>query len=169
MNDVLGGSGFSSRLMQTVRADAGLTYGVGSRFSLRSQPGPFSVSTFTRVSEVRRVVDLLLLEIAAIRTDRPVDEAELRSFVRYNIGRFGLSLETSRAVLSSLVDLEVHGLPGDSLDTYRARVRQVGLADVAEAAATRLHPARAAIVVLGPAADLVPQLESLGSVEIWEP
>jgi len=169
MNDVLGGSGFSSRLMQTVRADAGLTYGVGSRFSLRSQPGPFPVSTFTRVSEVRRVVDLLLLEIAAIRTDRPVDEAELRSFIRYNVGRFGLSLETSRAVLSSLVDLEVHGLPGDSLDTYRARVRQVGLADVAEAAATRLHPARAAIVVLGPAADLVPQLESLGSVEIWEP
>ncbi|MEE8164919.1 MAG: pitrilysin family protein [Myxococcota bacterium] len=169
MNNVLGGSGFSSRLMQTVRADAGLTYGVGSGFSLRRQPGPFSVSTFTRVSEVRRVVDLLLSEIAAIRSDRPVDEAELRSFVSYNVGRFGLSLETSRAVLSSLVNLEAYGLPGDSLDTYRARVRQVRLAEVAEAAATRLHPERAAIVVLGPAADLVPQLEDLGSVEVWQP
>jgi predicted Zn-dependent peptidase len=68
-----------------------------------------------------------------------------------------------------LVNLEAFGLPRDSLDTYRARVRRVGLVEVADAAASRLHPERAAIVVLGPAADLVPQLEDLGSVEVWEP
>jgi hypothetical protein len=48
-------------------------------------------------------------------------------------------------------------------------VRQVGLEDVVEAAVTRVHPKRAAIIVLGPAADLVPQLEDLGPIEIWEP
>ena len=68
VNDVLGGSGFSSRLMMRVRADEGLTYGVGSGFSLRSVPGPFSVSTFTRKDQVRRVVDLLLEELDAIRS-----------------------------------------------------------------------------------------------------
>ena len=41
MNDALGGSGFSSRLMIKVRAEEGLTYGIGSGFSLRSVPGPF--------------------------------------------------------------------------------------------------------------------------------
>ena len=169
MNDALGGSGFSSRLMQSVRSDAGLTYGVGSGFSLRSEPGPFSISTFTRVAEVRRVIDLLLEEMQAIRGDRPVDEAELRKFISYNVGRFGLSLETSGAVLDSLVDLEVHGLPQDSLDSYRARVRAVGLEDVAEAARTRLHPDRAVILVLGPASELVPQLEDLAPVEVFEP
>ena len=169
LNDALGGAGFSSRLMQTVRSDEGLTYGIGSGFSLRRQPGPFSVSTFTRVPEVRRVVDLVLGEVEAIRSMRPVDEEELRKFISYNVGRFGLSLETSRAVMGSLVDLEVHGLPEDSLDTYRARVRAVTLEDVAAAAQARLHPDRAAIVVLGPAAELVPQLEDLGPVEVREP
>jgi zinc protease len=169
MNDVLGGSGFSSRLMQSVRSDAGLTYGVGSGFSLRRQPGPFSIVTFTRVAEVRTVVDLVLMEMNAIRSDRPVDEAELRKFISYNVGRFGLSLETPRAVLGGLIDLDVFGLPEDSLDTYRARVRAVSLADVADAARTRLDPDRAAIVVLGPAADIVPQLEALGPVEVREP
>jgi predicted Zn-dependent peptidase len=169
MNDALGGSGFSSRLMQTIRSDAGLTYGVSSGFSLRSQPGPFSISTFTRVSEVRRVVDLLLEEMQAIRGDRPVEEAELRKFISYNVGRFGLSLETSSAVLASLVDLDVHGLPEDSLDTYRARIRAVTLADIAEAAETRLHPDRVAIIVLGPASELLPQLEGLGPIEVVEP
>ena len=169
MNDALGGSGFSSRLMKTIRSDEGLTYGVGSGFALRSEPGPFSVSTFTRVSKVRRVVDLVLEEMDAIRNARPVGEEELARFVSYNVGRFGLSLETSDAVLSSLVDLEVYDLPENSLDTYRSRVRAVTLEEVASAAELRLHPDRAAIVVLGPAAILVPELEDLGPVEVRQP
>ena len=169
MNNALGGSGFSSRLMKRIRSDEGLTYGVGSGFSLRSQPGPFSVSTFTRVPKVRRVVDLILEEMEAIRGDRPVKDEELRKFISYNVGRFGLSLETSDAVLSSLVDLEVHGLSEDSLDTYRTRVRATSLGEVSRAAEIRLHPDRAAIIVLGPAAVLVSELEELGEIEVWQP
>ena len=169
MNDALGGSGFSSRLMKRVRSDEGLTYGIGSGFSMRSQPGPFSISTFTRVPKVREVLDLVLEEVEAIRSDRPVTQEELEKFISYNVGRFGLSLETSDAVLSSLVDLDVFDLPEDSLDTYRSRVRAVTLDDVTRAALDRLHPKRAAIIVLGPAEALVPQLESLGEVEIREP
>ena len=167
MNDTLGGSGFSSRLMMRVRADEGLTYGVGSGYSLRSVPGPFSVSTFTRKDQVRRVVDLLLEEMTGIRSDRPVTAEELAKFVSFNVGRFGLSLETSQSVLSSLVDLEVHGLPDDSLDTYRGRLRGVDLEAVHRATREHLHPDRAAIIVLGPADEIVPQLEGLGEVEVW--
>lgn len=169
MNDALGGSGFSSRLMVRVRSDEGLTYGVGSGFALRGQPGPFSIATFTRVEKTREVVDLLLEEMHAIRGERRVTEDELARFVRYNVGRFGLSLETSEAVLASLVDLSVHGLPEDSLDTYRARVRGMTLEEVRETAESLLHPDRVAIVVLGPADRIVPQLQGLGEVEVWQP
>ncbi len=169
MNDALGGSGFSSRLMKKVRSDEGLTYGVSSGFSLRSQPGPFSISTFTRVPKVRRVVDLLLDEMAAIRSEQPIQQRELQKFISYNVGRFGLSLETSDKVLFGLVDLDVHDLPRDSLDTYRSRLRAVTLEDVNRAAQLRLHPDRAAIVVLGPAEQLVPALEGLGEVEVRQP
>ena len=169
MNDALGGSGFSSRLMKRVRSDAGLTYGIGSGFSMRSQPGPFSISTFTRVPKVAEVLDLVLEEVEAIRSDRPVTREELEKFISYNVGRFGLSLETSDAVLSSLVDLDVFDLPEDSLDTYRSRVRAVSLEDVTRAARDRLHPDRTAIIVLGPAKTLVPQLEEFGEIEIREP
>ncbi len=169
MNDALGGSGFSSRLMMRIRSDEGLTYGVYSGYSLRGEPGPFSVSTFTRAEKTREVIDLLLEEMNAIRADRAMSEEELAKFISYNVGRFGLSLETSRSVLSSLVDLQIHGLPTDSLDTYRSRVRAVTLDDVHEAAIEYLHPDRAAIIVLGPAETIVPQLEGLGPVEIWQP
>ncbi|MDJ0866145.1 MAG: pitrilysin family protein [Myxococcota bacterium] len=168
MNTVLGGGGFLSRLMSKVRAEEGLTYSIGSGFSLRREPGPFSVRTFTRVAETGRVVQTVLDEIDGMHTNPP-SEAETRTVKTYTAGRFALGLETASDIAGALVDLDVHGLPRDSLDTYRARVRAVTAADLARAAQQRLHPDRLAIVAVGPAAELVPQLEPFGPVEVVEP
>jgi zinc protease len=168
MNSVIGGSGFSSRLTQTVRADAGLTYGIRSGFALRREPGPFTVTTFTRVPETRRVVDLVLAELGRARS-QPPSEKELRDARALAIGTFSLGLETSDAVMTSLVDLDVYGLPPDSLDTYRARVRATDAEQVARMAREHLHPERAAIVLVGPAELLVPQFEDLGPVTVRTP
>jgi zinc protease len=168
MNSVIGGGGFSSRLMGILRADEGLTYGVYSHYSLRRQPGPFRVSTFTRVSEVRRALDLLLAGLERGRTEPPTED-ELVGARALAIGRFSMGLETSAAVMDGLVDHDVHGLPEDSLDTYRTRVRAVAARDAARAALDHLHPERAAIVLVGPAEQIEPQLADLGPVRIVEP
>jgi zinc protease len=168
MNSILGGSGFSSRLMASVRADAGLTYGVYSGFSMRRQTGMFRISTFTRVAEVRTVIDLLLAELERMRTDPPT-ETELTGARTLATGSFSLGLETSDAVIGGLVDLDVHGLPDDSLDTYRARVRAVTVEDTAREARRLLHPERAAIVLVGPAEALRAQVGGLGPVEVVKP
>jgi zinc protease len=168
LNSVLGGSGFSSRLMARVRSEAGLTYSVGSGFSLRRAPGPFVVSTFTRVPEVRRVIDLLLSELDRARSHPPA-ESELAPARTLAVGEFLLGLETSEAVMASLVELDVYGLPQDGLDTYRARVRAVSEQEIAALAPRLLHPERAGIVLVGPAAQLTPQLEGLGQVQVIQP
>jgi predicted Zn-dependent peptidase len=168
MNELLGGGGFSSRLMESLRAEAGLTYAVGSSFVMRRAPGPFAVSTFTRVAEARRTLDLALAEIERFRREPP-GEAELQDARALAVGEFSLGLETSDAVIAALVDLDVYGLPEDSLDTYRARVRAVGPEQIAELARRLLHPERAAIVLVGPAEVLRPQLEGLGPIEVVAP
>jgi len=168
LNDAIGGSGFSSRLMQRVRADAGLTYGVNSSFSLQREGGTFTVATFTRVAEVRAVIDLLLAELERARRDPPAG-LELEEIRALEVGQFALGLETSDAVLSSLVNLDIYGLPEDSLDTYRSTIRAVTAADVARLALELLHPERAAIVLVGPADALAPQLQDLGPIEIVRP
>ena len=169
LNSTLGGSGFSSRMMKNLRSDAGLTYGVRSGFSLRRRAGPFLVSTFTRVPETRRAVNLLLADLEAIRGPQPQTAEELAKAKSYTVGQFGLGLETSEAVMSALVDLSVFGLPDDSLDTFRARVEAVDLEQTAQAARELLHPGRAAIVILGPADTLRSQLNGLGDVEVVDP
>jgi zinc protease len=168
LNSVLGGSGFSSRLMERLRTDNALTYSAGSDFVLRRSPGPFFASTFTAVAETRRTLDLLLGELERARSDPP-GESELSWARTLAIGSFAMGLETSTAVVQSLVDLDIYGLPEDSLDTFRGRVREVSAEDVARAAGRYLHPDRAAIVLVGPAKDVVPQLEGLGPIETVQP
>jgi len=170
LNNVLGGSGFSSRLTVRLRSEEGLTYSIRSGFSLRRRPGRFGISTFTRTEELRPALDLLLSEVEAIRSNRPPTEQEVRDAKAFSIGRFALGLETSSAVLNSLVNLDVYGLPEDSLDTYRRRVNAVTADEVMQLARKLLHPARAAIVIVGSAEAILPQLEGLGAVDVvsWD-
>jgi zinc protease len=168
MNTVLGGGGFLSRLMSKVRADEGLAYGISSGFALRWYPGPFLVSTSTRVAEAGRVVELTLGEMERMKSDPP-SEADLRMAKSFSAGRFVLGLETSTAIASSLVDLDVYGLPPDSLDTYRTRLQAVTQQGIGDAAKRLLHPDRVAIIAVGPAAALQAQLERFGPVEVVQP
>lgn len=168
LDDVLGDGGFSSRLMTRLRVDAGLTYSVGSGFAMRREGGPFYVSTFTRVPETRRVIDLVLAELERAKAEPP-SPAELADAKARSAGSFILGLETSEALASAMVTLDVQGLPQDRLDTYRSRVLAVTPDQVATAARERLHPERAAIVVAGPAEALRAQLEGLGPIEVVTP
>jgi zinc protease len=168
MDDIVGSAGFSSRLMSRVRSEAGLTYGVYSWFDMRRAPGPFQVSTSTRVPEARRTIDLVLAELERARASGFSAE-ELEAVQRLAAGSFALGLETSSDVTEALLDLDLYELPPDSLDTYRARVMAVDVPDLARAAAERLQPGRAAIVVVGPAATLVPALEGLGPIRVEQP
>jgi zinc protease len=168
LNLVVGGGGFSSRLMTSLRAEEGLTYGIASDYMQRRYPGPFLVATFTRVEKLRQALDLTLAELERARSEPP-GEDELAWARTLATGSFSMGLETSDAVTAALVELDVYALPEDSLDTYRARVRAVTAEQVATAAREHLHPERAAIVLVGPAAAVVPQLEGLGPIEVVKP
>jgi zinc protease len=168
LNAVIGGSGFASRMMKKVRSDEGLTYGIGSGFTSRRDSGSFAVATFTRVEKTRAVVDLILAELERAIAEPP-DESELERAKTEAAGSFATSLETSALIAGQLANLDVFGLPEDSLETYRERVRAVTTDDTAALAAELLHPERAAIVVVGPAAALRAQLEGLGPIEVVKP
>jgi hypothetical protein len=154
--------------MNRIRSEEGLTYGISSQFVQRHRAGPFAVFTFTRVPKVGEVVTGILEELERIRREPPSTE-ELARVQSQRSGQFALGLETSSEVAAALVDLDVYGLPRDSLDSYRGRVRAMTPRDTAAAAAELIDPARASIVVVGPAEQLRPQLAPFGPVEVLQP
>lgn len=75
-NDILGGSGFASRLMGRIREKEGLSYGVGSTF--RSSPldprSTFSIYAICNPENVEKVVTLAKEEIETLLKDGLKDE-----------------------------------------------------------------------------------------------
>lgn len=168
-NMVLGGM-FTSRLNLNLREEHGWTYGVRSRFTFRSQPGPFQVSAAVGSEVTGPAVREIVNELRGMAEDGPTD-AEVTAARDFAAGIFGLQLETAAQVATRVSQLIVFGLPDDHFDRYRDTVRGVTRDQAAEAAARHIRPSELQIVVAGRAEEVVPQLEELelGPVDVVEP
>jgi zinc protease len=164
LNGVLGGK-FTSRLNLNLRERRGITYGVSSRFVDRRGPGPFLVSTAVATESTGEAVREILAELDRLRQER-VSAAELEETRDYLTGVFPYTLQTVGGVLARLVELAVHGLADDEFASWLRQVRETDAERLLELARRHLPAGDLAIVAVGPAASLVPQLEPFGELEI---
>ena len=156
MNHILGGGGFQSRLVDTVRDENGLAYSIHSSFGSNRLPGAFQVSLQTKVESAKAAIDLVRAEITKIH-DEGVTQEELEAAQDYLTGNFPLGLDSTSKLTSFLAQIEYFGLGDDYIETYGDRIRAVTAADVADAARTYLHPDALVQVVVGPEAELTAQ------------
>jgi zinc protease len=159
------GGGFTSRLMEAIRVNRGLSYGVRTRFLTSGVGGIFLVSTFTKVETAAEIVDVALEETARFCEEGPREE-ELDRTRSYLCGLFPLSLETHDQLAEKLADLALYDLPDDEVTAFRERVRAVGAAAAREVA-RRYFPLRDRVVVaVGPAKAIARGLEKFGPVTV---
>jgi zinc protease len=71
-NTILGG-GFTSRLVNSIRVEQGLTYSIGSFFVTARAAGAFEISTFTRNDQLRKCLDATLAEVKKLADAGPTD------------------------------------------------------------------------------------------------
>ena len=163
-NAVLGG-GFTSRLVESIRVNRGLSYGVRSRFSMSRSAGLFVISSATKNESAGELVRVALDEVARFRDAGPSAE-EVERATSYLAGLYPLSLETHEQWADRLADVRLYGYGLDEVRDYRERVRAV-TASEAHAAGRRWFPADGLVVVaVGPARQVAPQLEPLGSLRV---
>jgi zinc protease len=169
LNALFGGS-FTSRLNLNLRETHGYTYGVRSRFSFRSKPGPFQVSTSVGTDVTAPAVQAIVDEAEALVLDGPT-EAEVAAARDYIAGVFPLGLETVGQVGWQITNAVIHRLPEDYFDTYRERIRAVGVEQSADAARRRVRPGELQVVVVGDAETIRGPLQELelGPLEVVEP
>lgn len=159
-NMVLGGM-FTSRLNLNLREKHGFTYGVRSRFTFRSRPGPFQISTAVGNEVTAPAVHEAMGELMTMAEAGPTPD-EVSAARDYAAGVFGLQLETSGQVATRVGQILIYGLADDHYDRYRDEVRAVTPAAAAEAAARHMRPDEAQIVVVGDADAVQQPLEALG-------
>jgi len=166
LNTLLGGA-FTSRLNLNLRERNGFTYGVRSRFSLRSRPGSFQVSTAVAGDVTAPAVREILGELERLVEEGPIDD-EVVAARDYIAGVFPLRLESTGQVASRIVEQVVFGLPEDYHRTYRDRIRSVTTDEALEVGRRHVRPYEAQVVVVGAAEVVAPALEQLavGPVEV---
>jgi zinc protease len=167
MNYIFGGGGFSSRLMQRIRAEKGYTYGIRSSFQAGHIEGPFIISTFTPTSTTVPVIE----EIVAVMEEFVAEGAqaqELEAAKNFFRGSFPLQLETPGQIAAELLKLELYDIPFDYLSLYPAAIGNVTLEEINSLASTYLLPEDLILVAVGRAEDFSEPLQNWGEVELVE-
>jgi zinc protease len=164
MNIVLGG-GFTSRLVNEVRVERGLTYGISSYFDSMSAGGVFGISTFTKTEKSREIIDVSLAEVAKVR-ESGIGAAELKKAQRYLAGLYPLRTETNESVAAVISDMRLNALGDDWVEKFRERLLAVKPKQTQEVAAKYLFTKPPLIVLLGRASEVKKQLKGLGSVTV---
>lgn len=161
MNDILGGD-FVGRLFQKVRTQMGLAYAVGGGFQLPyDHPGAFDVEVLTKSVTTVDATKAALAEIAGVNAT-PFTEAELKRAKDDILNSFLFRYDTTEKVLAERERLEFYGYPADYLETYRAGLEKVTLADVTAAAKKYVHPGKLAVLVVGNGSELKTPLDAIG-------
>jgi zinc protease len=152
MNDILGGGGFTSRIVNRVRSDEGLAYAAGS-----SLPGgvyfpqPFRAAFQTQSRTVPYAISLVLDELRRIAAE-PVSEDELHTAQRAFIDTFPRRFATKAQVAHLFAQEEFTGRyhrEPDYWKRFRPRVQAVSREDVLRVARAHLPLDRLVILIVG--------------------
>ncbi len=152
MNDILGGGGFTARIMNRVRSDEGLAYSAGSSFPGGTWfPSTFRAGFQSKSRTVAYASSIVLEEMQRM-IDKPVTEEELRTAKRSFIDTFSENFNTQGKVAALFAREEFTGRFKKNPNfwkTYSQRLESVTTAEVQEAAVKHLHPDRVTLLVVG--------------------
>ncbi|HLM55577.1 MAG TPA: pitrilysin family protein [Pyrinomonadaceae bacterium] len=156
MHTILGGTA-SARLFMNLREEKGYTYGAYTQLDARRYAGSFRSTTEVRTPVTGASLKEIFYELERVRAE-DVSEKELTDAKSYLTGTFPIRLETQEGLVDQLVQIRMHDLPDDYLDTYRDRIQRVTREDVRRVANLYVTPDSAAVVVVGDADEIREQV-----------
>lgn len=163
VNTLFGGR-FTSMLNTELRIRSGLSYGASSRFERLSQPGSWSLSSFTKTASTIEAIDLAFTVQDRLHSSS-LDTAMLASGKSYVQGQFPLALETADQWSDALADLEFYGLDRRYIEGYGPALAAVSEADAARVIRERFPASgNVVLVVIGQASAIRDGLRKYGPV-----
>jgi len=148
LNEVLGGSGFESRLMNEVREKRGLTYGIRTylvpKFHAEMWIGQVASGNAT-IAEAIQVTRDVWTDLAT----NGVTPEELATMKTYLTGEYPLRFDGNADIADIMVGMQMIGLPADYVINRNAYIEAVTLEDMNRVAKELLHPDDLHFVVVG--------------------
>lgn len=158
-NYILGGGGFSSILMDRLRSQKGLTYGVKSHFYPLKIKGPLIISTFTPTAYTFQTFEEIVHTISLFphlqNLEKYLDEA--KEFFK---GNFPLRLDTPEKLLKELIHLETYEIPLDDLLIFLKKISEITVDHLEKVANYYLKLANLKAIIIGRAKEFLKYFEN---------
>src|SRR5690606_32314108 len=163
-NWILGGGGFSSRLMTRLRTEGGLAYQAWSVWTTgRRSERLFGAFTQTRAETTIAAAERVRETIAELRAEPPAPD-EVRLAVDNIVNGFVFAFETPAQVVARQMSYHLAGLPEDWLTSYLDGVQTVTPEAVHDVVRRHLRPDEFTVVVVGDTTRFDATPEVLGPV-----
>lgn len=163
-NLILGGGGFSSRLMARVRTERGLAYSASSLWTtpLRHE-GLVGAVTATQPQRTVEAVRLVLEVLDQFRAEPP-GLGEVERAVEQMANGYVFAFESARQIVGRRMGDRVQELPEGWLERYLEGIQAVTPDDVFRVASEHIDPGRMTILIVGDPERFDPGLEALGDL-----
>ncbi|HVS20238.1 MAG TPA: pitrilysin family protein, partial [Pyrinomonadaceae bacterium] len=167
MHTILGANA-SSRLFMNLREEKGYTYGAYSSLDARRLAGTFRASAEVRTPVTGASLHEFFYELKRIR-DEAASADEIANAKAYLTGVFPIRIETQDGLIDQLVSIWMYDLPHNYLHNYRDQVNAVTIEEIQRVAQEYVTPDRAAIVIVGDAAEVRKQVEPYSeAIEVYD-
>jgi len=149
-NYILGGGGFSSRLMEEVRNKRGLTYGVSTSLTSYARASVMMGSVGTRADAINQTVQVVRQVMGDFARTGPT-QAELDDAKTYLTGSFPMAFASNGGIAAQLGAFQRQGLDVGYVARRNSLINAVTLDDVRRVGRRLFNPARLTVIVAGTA------------------
>ncbi len=154
LNHILGGGGFSARLMEEVREKRGLAYSISSSIQPYDAAAIFAGGVATKNEQMAQSLDIIRAELKRM-ADEGVTAKELEGAKSNLTGSFALRFDTNAKIANQLLYFLGEELGIDYVDRRNAEVDAVTLDDIKRVAKRLLIVDDLFVTVVGKPVGLV--------------
>jgi zinc protease len=148
LNYIIGGGGFSSRLMEEVREKRGLAYSVYSNLYPYQHGAVFVGSVATKNEAVGQSLEVIESELKRLAEQGPTAE-ELENAKSYLTGAYALRFESSSSIANQLLWIRIEDLGIDYVNKRNKLLEAVTLDDIKRVAKRLIEADRLIITIVG--------------------
>ena len=145
---VLLGGYFGSRLMNNIREDKGLTYGIGAMCVQQEESGFFSISSEVKAEGTQLALQEIYYELKRLREELISDE-ELSLVKNYIMGQILKSADGPLAQANLLKNMHLQGVGFEFYDAYQTMLDNLNAEELQTLAQTYLKEEDLCEVVVG--------------------
>ncbi|HEV8264570.1 MAG TPA: pitrilysin family protein [Gemmatimonadales bacterium] len=161
---LLGGSGFTSRLLARVRSDSGFAYSAFSAWGADTKREDlFFAGAQIRAEKSVAGIALMRTVIGSMASE-PVTAKDVKLAQDNEVNSFVFRFENASQIVGQQLSYAVDGLPANWFDVYLRGIQGVTPEQVRQVSQRYLHPDKLVIVVVGKPSAFDKALSALGAV-----